>query len=293
MGGYICIASSRGVNIKVPCNCWFSFFNSPYPAHKLCSAIDIYFPDEEGLFPADEGVVLEVQRFECPVYRSDADGFDYLTIIRVVDDVVLKILHVKPYVSPGDSLELGDCIGSLIVSGYFYPWSHMHMHVEIRSIYDPYRALGAFKLDISPTVRLLSRDFIDDGFYIVDEFSGEFAWLKPCRHDSFMSCGLTCRVDDHTFYIDGGVPHYGYGAVLGFDGDIGVKLHDSFGGVIGEVKSFGGSFSLFSSSSQPFVDGFPVYGIGSFINNSRVKIVRPDGWPYDVGDIVRLSFAMD
>ena len=153
---YVTIAECKGVEIRVPRSCWFSFFNSPYPAHKSSSAIDIYFPDLEALFPADEGLVLEVERFECPRFRSDADGFDYLTIIKVGEDAVFKILHVKPKVEPGERVSLGDYIGDLWVSGYFYPWSDLHMHVEVRPPNDAKRALGAFRLDVSPAIKLIS-----------------------------------------------------------------------------------------------------------------------------------------
>jgi len=293
LAGYICIASARGVDIKVPKYCWFSFFNSPYPAHKSCSAIDIYFPSGEALFPVDEGLVLEVERFECPVFRSDADGFDYLIIVKVADDVVLKILHVKPYVSSGDVLELGDCLGSLIVSGYFYSWSHRHMHVEIRSISDPYRALGAFKLDISPTVEMLSSVVDGDDFYVVDEVFDDYVWLKPSSDRGFISCGLIGRFNESLFHVDGGIPHYDYGAILGSSGISGKRVFDVYGGVIGEIYSSDSVFALFKPISQPFIDDFPVYGVGSYINNSRLKIVKPNGWPYGCGDIVKLNFRLN
>lgn len=279
-----------GLEIKIPRDCWFSFFNSPYPAHKSHSAIDIYFSSGEALFPVDEGLVLEVERFECPVFRRDADGFDYLTLVRVSDDVVLKILHVKPYVSPNDVVELGDHLGSLIISGYFYPWSHRHMHVEVRSIHDPYRALGAQPLDINPAVKLLSEVGELDNLYVVDEVTDDYVWLKPCGDRGFMSCGLIGRINGLLRYVDGGVPHYNYGAILGSIDDSGAVVLDVAGGVIGEIYSSKSVFSFFKPVSQPFIDDFPVYGVGSYINNSRLKVVKPDGWPYGCGDVVELNF---
>ncbi|HID15863.1 MAG TPA: hypothetical protein EYP16_03550 [Candidatus Atribacteria bacterium] len=70
------------------------------------------------------------------------------------------------------------------------------------------------------------------------------------------------------------------------------KVFDVFDGVLGEIYFSSDVFSLFKSVSQPFVDGFPVYGVASYISNSRLKIVRPDGWPYKCGDIVSLTFKL-
>ncbi|RLF98479.1 MAG: hypothetical protein DRN49_05815, partial [Thaumarchaeota archaeon] len=69
MGSFITIAECRGFGVRVPEDSYFSFFNSPYPAHRLVSAIDIYFQSHEALLPVDEGLIVDIDEFECPRYR--------------------------------------------------------------------------------------------------------------------------------------------------------------------------------------------------------------------------------
>ena len=61
--GYIEIARVQDIPIYVPQKTWFSFFNSPYPAHKLSSAVDVYF-EKEAIMPIEEGRILEIKYFK-------------------------------------------------------------------------------------------------------------------------------------------------------------------------------------------------------------------------------------
>ncbi|WP_457754004.1 hypothetical protein [Thermococcus sp.] len=69
------IAKVNELNFDIPKNAWFSFFNSPYPAHKFGTAIDVYFP-KKALFPFEEGKVLEIKKVRTPRYVPV--GEDYL-----------------------------------------------------------------------------------------------------------------------------------------------------------------------------------------------------------------------
>ncbi|MCS7385713.1 MAG: M23 family metallopeptidase [archaeon GB-1867-005] len=290
---YVTIAKCRGLEVKVPSSCWFSFFNSPYPAHKSSSAIDIYFPDLEALFPAEEGVVLEVEKFECPRFRRDADGFDYLTIIRVGDDAVLKILHVKPKVKPGERVSLGDYLGVLWTSGYFSPWSDLHMHIEVRPPDDAKRALGAFELDVSPAVRLISKPSCIGSLYTVYEDCGCYVWLRPSDCGGFMRCGLALYADGEAAFVDGGLPHYGYGAALNLALPAGFRLVDALGSVVGEVYRGFSCYSLFKALCEVYVGGLRVRGVGSYFNKPLLKVIKPSSWSFIVGDVVELKFKTD
>lgn len=55
------IARVKGLYFEVPDNVWYSFFNSPYPGHKLSTAVDVYYC-EKTFFPFEEGMVEEDQR---------------------------------------------------------------------------------------------------------------------------------------------------------------------------------------------------------------------------------------
>jgi len=291
IGVFRVIAECMGLKLKIPNGCWFSFFNSPYPSHRYSSAVDLYYPEGEGLMPIDEGIVLEIGKFECPVKRADASPFDYITLIKVDEDVVLKVLHVKPYVKPGEKLYLGDPIGKIIVSGFLSPWSNVHMHLEFRGLYDPYRALGGFRIDIRETVNLLSKPNKFENSFTVEEVCNGFMWLKPETIFGFQ-CGLMLMVYDKPFWVDGGIPHYNYGAILGFNGLGVVRYVD--GAPLGEIYFHTNPYSLFKPKCNVYVDGLMVKGFGSYIGNPFLKIVFDKhvtgSAEWRVGDHVELLF---
>jgi hypothetical protein len=124
---------------------WASLTNSPCPGHVLGGAVDIYAP--QPYMPADEGKVVAIKKFPAPKNRVNSEDYDYLLLIRE-DDAIIKILHVKPKCRMGESLYLGDSLGEYLDSGFFYPWTEPHMHVEIRRSDDPIRALGSYPLRV-------------------------------------------------------------------------------------------------------------------------------------------------
>ena len=170
--------------LKVPYSSWYSFFNSPYPGHKYASALDIYFNHSEALLPVDEGRILEVEKFPCPRYRADASDYDYLILIQLDSSTVLKILHVEPSVGCGERVYLGDPLGRMIVSGFFSDWSDLHMHVEVRRASDPYRALGAYPLNISSSIKRLSPISNLSMEFYVDEVKDCLLYTSPSPRDS-------------------------------------------------------------------------------------------------------------
>jgi len=293
-GNNIVIAECMGFEVKVPKNCWYSFFNSPYPAHRLGSAIDIYFMNNEALFPIDEGVVIDINKFECPKFRSNSTNYDYIIIVQLDVNTALKILHVKPKVNCGDKLFLGDYIGDLIISGYFYPWSNRHMHIEFRPINDAYRALGAYKIDVSPTVKsLINFEGEEDFTYEVYEVYDHYAWLRPASFMEGLPCGLLLNVNDKFHFIDGGIPHYKYGAVLGLFKNSTPKLLYADEIAIGNIFLISDYYCLFKPNCKVFINDLEVMGIGSYINNRNLKVVKINGnWKFNCGDVVKLKFKI-
>ncbi|MEM2136592.1 MAG: hypothetical protein QXX09_03080 [Candidatus Methanomethylicia archaeon] len=250
--------------------------------------MDIYYPDAEGLMPLDEGVVLEVERFECPIKRLDALPHDYLILIKVSSNIILKVLHVKPSVNPGEKVFLGDSLGRIIVSGFLSPWSDIHMHLEFRDFHDPYRALGAFKLDISKTINALSnpKGFLNT--FVVDDVFDQYILLKSSYLNNFQ-CGLAVRVGDEYYWVDGGIPHYNYGSILGFNGLGNVHyINDEYMGSIFFRDKY---YSLFKPSCILFLNGVKVKGVGSYIGLPKLKVIlAKEDHDFRVGDIVHLDF---
>ena len=153
------------LELVVPDGTTYSFFNSPYPAHRACSAVDVYFEDE-GLMPVESGRVLEVRRLRA------GRLVEHLVLVEVGEGVVLKVLHVEPRVRVGERLSLWDPIGRLTTSSFFFPWTDPHAHFEVRPRYDPYRVRGALKLDLTPTLRRVGRpEKLVEEFEVVDTSS--------------------------------------------------------------------------------------------------------------------------
>ena len=135
------VASARGVDIFCPENGKFAFLKSPFAAHTTLSAVDIYSGGTFGdIAPSPvEGEVIDIREYPSPTPFRDRDFMEYIIAIRQ-DDSVVKILHSKPVVDVGDTVDVGDPLGILIKNGYFYFWNEPPLHVEIRDAGDYIRA---------------------------------------------------------------------------------------------------------------------------------------------------------
>ena len=140
------IASHGEIDIFAPDDSGYSFLKSPYAAHKTHSAVDIYYGDfgSDALSPVD-GEVIDVRSFDSPTPFKNRDFTEYVIAIRQ-NEHVIKILHVKPDVSPGDAVSKGESIGTFIHNGYFIFWNDPVMHVEVRKPGDYLRASNNMRL---------------------------------------------------------------------------------------------------------------------------------------------------
>jgi len=135
------VASARGVDIFCPEDGKFAFLKSPFAAHTTLSAIDIYSGGTFGdIAPSPvEGEVIDIREYPSPTPFKDRDFMEYIIAIRQ-DESVVKILHSKPVVEVGDTVDVGDPLGILIKNGYFYFWNEPPLHVEVRNAGDYIRA---------------------------------------------------------------------------------------------------------------------------------------------------------
>jgi len=266
------IAEVKGLYFDIPDNIWYSFFDSPYPAHKLGTAVDVYYC-EKAFFPFEEGVVEEIKRVRTPQYVPSE--FDYLIVVKV-DEFCLKTLHVKPTVGIGEKIYFGDEIGRLIVSGFFYPWSDKHAHFELRDCRDRYRARGGFL--IKPLILKLIPSIKGDEFEVVER-KDFYCWLKSTKVGGENLTPLVYRDAP----VEGGLPHYGYGAVFGDLDKVGI-----FGKVFQlEEKSFG-KVRVFDTDFKVFANNQRVKGIGVYCNQEKIKLI---GGNFKEGDVVKLRFS--
>ncbi len=251
------IAKSGEFNLFVPDNAWYSFFNSPYVGHLLGTAVDIYFPDEV-IFPMERGVVEKIRKVKPP--QKYVKGEDYLIAIRLNSSLCMKILHVKPEVEVGDKLQMGDEIGNMITSGFFMPWSSKHAHIEIRKCNDYLRARGG--LELEPVVYRAVPSTTTNEFRIVER-EKYFCWALPLRTSGYALTPLSPDGNP----VEGGLPHYGYGAVFSP-----VRAVEIFGQIARVEKRFGFG-GLFRFSFQLYANGKKIKGIGVYCNQPRIKII--------------------
>lgn len=265
------IAKINELNFEIPKDAWFSLFNSPYPAHKFGTAIDVYFSGK-AFFPFEEGRVLEIRKVRTPQYVPTRE--DYLTIFQV-EEFCLKVLHVKPSLKLGEKIYLGDEIGELVVSGFFRPWSDKHAHFELRNCRDRYRARGGFLmypkiLKLVPTIRV-------NEFELVEK-TEHYYWLKPLKRREKNLTPLAFNGAP----IEGGLPHYHYGAIFSK-----LKEVEIFGAKFSVSQELPNGVGIFNADFQIFANGQKVKGIGIYCNQEKIKLI---GGEFVVGDVMEIRF---
>ncbi len=193
------IAGHNDVSIYAPDNSRFSFMKSPYAAHNTNSAVDIYSGCFGGkaLSPVD-GRIIDIRSFYTPTPFKEKDSKEYLIAIQQ-GKYVVKIIHIKPDVLPGDEISRGQSIGTYIKNGYFIFWNDAVMHVEVRDPNDYLRASNNFQL--SPRIRWgsLPNGEISEFDCVVEEVKESYSLLcAPYR-----TCGEIGGFPIDTGFIDG------------------------------------------------------------------------------------------
>lgn len=212
------VAVAGGVTVSCPADGRCSFYNSPFPAHRLSTGVDIYTDNEFGeVAPSPvSGVVELVRRVRSPRGRGFEDpGYDVVTLLRSLEDPgrVIKLLHVEPIIGRGDEVEKGQELGRLLRSGYYGFATSPHVHVEIRDPSDPLRVRGGHRLR-----RLLDVSGVEP----VEELRGTVTRSIPefslVRLEVCSANGLPADVGGVPGILDGGIPYYGWlGAHIGDD----------------------------------------------------------------------------
>jgi hypothetical protein len=203
------VASSQGVTVSCPRDGLFSFYNSPYPAHRQSTGIDVY-PDAGfgGMAPSPvSGEVTLIRRVRSPRGRGyEASEYDVVTLLRSRESPgkVVKLLHVDPTLSVGDEVRAGEELGRLLRSGYYGFGTSPHVHVEVREPSDPLRARGGHSME-----RLMDLGRVEP----LEELRGVVALCSPefsiVRLDT-PARGLPAEVGGVPCLLDGGIPYYGW-----------------------------------------------------------------------------------
>ncbi|QLD89379.1 hypothetical protein HWV07_10195 [Natronomonas salina] len=252
----------------------FSLYNSPYPAHDRGCAIDLYPGDDEARSPV-AGEVLETRTVSCPPKPYAVDE-DHLLLVDC-GDVVARILHVDPSVTAGESVAVGDRLGTLVRSGFFGRWVDEHLHLGFRKREQNLRRASG-SLTLTPDVDVAGVRW--DGAGEVVETGPTHVRLDSPGH---AGSGFAALASDEGVPLDGGLAHYAGGGVLApADGEVSL-LGTAVGGVDGRDVTW--------EDVAIRANGRRATGLSLFA--SRVpfgaKVVFHEGHDLDVGDRVEVT----
>lgn len=278
------VASSEGVTISCPVDGMFSFYNSPYPAHRQSTGVDVY-PDTGfgGIAPSPvSGEVTLIRRVRGPRGRGyEASEYDVVTLLRSLESPgkVVKLLHVDPTLSVGDEVRAGEELGRLLRSGYYGFATSPHVHVEVREPSDPLRARGGHRME-----RLIDVGRVEP----LEELRGVVTLCSPefsiVRLDT-ITYGLPADVGGVSGVLDGGIPYYGWMGVHYDSGKPEGGAVELMGHPIATTRAIHDRVCLADCTDFSVnVEGKPILGLSLRLSPRRgaeVKLV-----PRKVGDLV-------
>ncbi len=196
------LIAKHGVEIYANNDSFITFLNSPFISHRELKAVDI-FPSNRKIGYVNSPVYGKV--IDHRIHRMRKNGMEEHVLIIESDEFYVKILHVKPVVNVGETVDPNEILGELFISPYFRPWTDPHIHVEIRNKNDYLRARGGLVLEIEDNK-------ITENFSLTDEIILKDWYIlrkvKPLKYGNFYGAG------DYSI-IDGGFPHYKFGFLLG------------------------------------------------------------------------------
>jgi hypothetical protein len=204
------VAGVDGVTIHCPSVGRYAFYNSPYPAHRLSTGIDIYTGKGFGEATGSpvSGTVILVRKVKAPKARRFRDhGHDTIILLESQENPerVIKILHVEPSIQEGDVLETGQILGTLIRSGYFGYSTAPHFHLEVRRPGDPLRARGGLRFERLQEIGSVPELWSLEG--LVHRSVAEYAEIEI---NGASQWGLQCEAGGSPGVLDGGIPYYGW-----------------------------------------------------------------------------------
>jgi len=263
----------------------FSLYNSPFAAHDEGCAIDLYPAGARAPSPV-AGEVLDTKTVRAPP-KAYAAEHDYLILVDTGDHVA-RLLHVKPGVEAGDTVGVGDDLGELVRAGFFAPWVPNHIHLGFRAAdANPYRAAGSLPVEAGVDVQPLSWD----GTGTVVETGETWARLDSPTHpapgERFVGLAAGGGRDgsaSKSSVLDGGLPHYEWGGLLGGDSETAVPR------LAGQRVGTADGRTVGWDDIAVLANGDPVTGVALFCSrdDAGVKLVG-EGVDLAVGERVTVT----
>jgi hypothetical protein len=279
------VAAWKDVELYLDQAGFFSFTNSPHYSHRHLALVDLY-PGRgvrEAYSPV-EGTVLEARKLKVME--------DYFIAIEAGNcGACLKILHVKPQVEVGERVRPGDILGNLAWSPFFNYWTDPHMHVEIRPMDDRLRARGGYSLNLAPLMKQIRFDNNVCKSFIVDRVLDRYTLLRPASDIPSFLTPLIFNFDDISFMLEGGLTHYGHGALWSEREELPKEALERVKGLF-QIDFTKQQYNHFiCQKRENKVRGLNYRGIGLYLNDPHIKLIpkRIGDGTLKVGDEIFLS----
>jgi len=279
------IGEAKGIKLHSQEDAYFSYFNSPYTSHSQAAAIDIYPHHQnwgDSVASPVSGKIIRIQKTKMGRKKEfPTEDYDYGIAIQpeVTDAAVVRVMHCKPSLKEGATVNIGDTLGSTIRSRYFNYWTGPHYHVEIMHLDFISRSSRSyplelpFKFDSKPT-----GDVLSDLEFIVESVSDDniVGYARDLAHLSIGHFSGLSAIDIESRVVgilDGGLSHYNHGGVIGHTNAITgsfVGLRNLPTGMI--RRSFkGASFFQRGPKISSFLNGNELRGLSCFIYPKQFK----------------------
>lgn len=259
----------------------FSLFNSPYHAHERGRAIDLY-PGQSTIPSPVAGTVQTCREVSAPT-KSYAQGRDWVVIIDTGGGFA-RLLHLEPSVEPGDSVGLGDPLGTVVRSGYLAPWVPAHLHLEFRDpSTEPLRARGGRPIEPAGAIEAVPWDGTGQVVEVGTRYLRLDAPANPASGSEFAGLAL-----DDGAVLDGGLPHYGCGLIGDAVGEVSI-LGTNIGVVAGERSDSVGEITALPVELH--ANGSPISGLSLRVvrtGSLGATLIDPPAH-LDLGDFVQVT----
>ncbi|MFX1557520.1 MAG: M23 family metallopeptidase [Promethearchaeota archaeon] len=225
---FLSVIDMATMKVSIPRDSHYSIGTSPYYAHQHGLAIDVYqnfsLENYEVMSPIS-GTVIKIKTLKAPKpkFKQGTDK-EYLILISNIyhSKTVYKILHVNPKIQEGEKVNVGDIIGKTIRNGYFAYWSSPHLHLELKTFKDAYRAKGgkAFSLATRNSHLKILSEYKNNPELIPVKIKQIFPEFILAQFPNYMYnyidpfYGVSCNCNDINCLIDGGIPIYKNGIIF-------------------------------------------------------------------------------
>ena len=192
----------------------FSFYSSPYPAHRETKALDLSSGGEryDEMYSPVSGEILEIKKIPAPEFSKNLDDEYVTAILPEKSDYALKIIHLEPSLNVGDYIDAGEKLGKLIRTEFFWRFNDPGIHMEIRKKEDLFRTGGGMKFE-----NII--DKVDGGNELEGTVTKKTDHYSIIEFSNSGACGditgMVCDVDGGKAFLDCTYPYVDYGGVVG------------------------------------------------------------------------------